>query len=130
MGGKLQEIGDVQAGLLPEHFQLIIIDDEGQGPGGHLLQVVAAPGRDALPRVEQVTHAPILVKPGVGQHVLQISRRHDGYGFGRIQPVEAVCRGVLHGPGIEPGNLVVGQIRGDVRPGRELGGNLLDARER
>ena len=37
---------------------------------------------------------------------------------------------MLHGPGIEPGNLVVGQIRGDVGPGGELAGNLLDARER
>ena len=40
--------------------------------------------------------------------------------FGRVEPRHVVLGGVLHGAGVETGDLVVRLVRGDVGPGREF----------
>jgi len=63
-------------------------------------------------------------------HIVEIPRRHDGKGIFRIDIFESIVRGVLHGPGVKPGNLVVGLIGGDIRTGGQGVIDLADSRRR
>ena len=55
----------------------------------------SAPGR-------KYNAPPVLVKPGIDQHVLQIPRRHDGQGGPAAQPSKRYSDAYFMAPGLNP----------------------------
>ena len=73
-----------------------------------------------MTRVKDVIDAPVLTGEGVVHHIIEISWGNNGDAFFGVNLVEVEGGRVSHGSRVEPGDLVVSLVRGDVGGGGEF----------
>jgi len=118
--GHFQQRVFIQAGFAHDEAEFVIVDNQNPAAFYGLNQIVFVPHRQRLPGIQNVIDAFGFAGTRILYHVVEIAGRDDDDCFPGVEFVKIDLTLVFHCAGIEPGNLIIGPVGGNVGTGSKL----------